>query len=127
MGKRLFVGNLSFDTTDADLRDLFSGIGTCTSASVLSDRMTGRSRGFGFVEMSTDDEAQRAISQLNDTEFQGRRINVSEARERTGPGLAVRSGPPNRSFGPDLPPAGPKFRKKGGGSRRGIRARKRSL
>src|SRR5262249_58560999 len=82
MGKRLFVGNLAYSTTDQDLRELFSRVGTCESASVLNDRETGRSRGFGFVEMSTDDEAQRAITELNLTELQGRSINVTEARER---------------------------------------------
>ena len=128
MGKKLFVGNLSFETSDQDLRSLFASVGTCVSASVLMDRATGRSRGFGFVEMSSDDEAQRALSQLNDTEFQGRRIHVSEARER---GAGAPPGPPRntgfgRSFGPDLPPSRPKFRKEGG-SRRGLRGRKRSL
>src|SRR2546429_589034 len=84
MGKKLFVGNLSFDTTSADLEALFSQAGTCESASVITDRATGRSRGFGFVEMSSASEAERAITELNGHELQGRKLNVSEARERTG-------------------------------------------
>src|SRR5437667_12814279 len=84
MGKKLFVGNLSFDTTSADLEALFSQAGTCESASVITDGATGRSRGFGFVEMSSASEAERAITELNGHELQGRKLNVSEARERTG-------------------------------------------
>jgi RNA recognition motif-containing protein len=137
MGKKLFVGNLSFDTTDQDLRGFFTTVGKCVSATVLMDRATGRSRGFGFVEMESDDEALRAITQLNDQELQGRRISVSEARERGAPapprgqGFSRPYGSDStpsreRSFGPDLPPSRPKFRKEGG-SRRGLRARKRSL
>ena len=84
MGKKLFVGNLSFDTTSADLEALFAEVGTCESASVITDRETGRSRGFGFVEMSSNDEAQKAIAALNGRDVQGRQLNVSEARERSG-------------------------------------------
>ncbi len=84
MGKKLFVGNLSFSTTSADLESLFAQAGTCESASVITDRATGRSRGFGFVEMSSASEAETAISTLNGTELQGRKLNVSEARERSG-------------------------------------------
>ena len=124
MGTRLFVGNLSFDVSDDDLRQAFSEAGSCSSASIVRDRMTGKSRGFGFVEMTTEEEARRAVSTLNGRDLQGRAMNVSEARERgTGPA------PPRmsnfRNFGPpaeDPPP----FRKEGG-SRRGLRARKRSL
>jgi RNA recognition motif-containing protein len=83
MGKKLFVGNLNFKTNDDDLRTLFSQAGTCESATVMMDRATGRSRGFGFVEMSTDEEAQKAIQQFNGYDFQGRNLNVNEARERT--------------------------------------------
>src|SRR5438094_580529 len=81
MGKKLFVGNLSFDTTSADLEALFSQAGTCESAAVITDRATGRSRGFGFVEMSSASEAERAVAELNGHELQGRKLNVSEARE----------------------------------------------
>jgi RNA recognition motif-containing protein len=86
MGKKLFVGNLSFDTTTADLEALFSQVGTCESAAVSTDRATGRSRGFGFVEMGSTSEAQKAIADLNGRELQGRTINVSEARDREGGG-----------------------------------------
>lgn len=126
MGKKLFVGNLSFDASDADLKQLFSTVGTCVSATILTDRMTGRSRGFGFVEMSSDDEARRAIAELNGSELQGRKIGVSEARERSAQGPPTRNVGAPRSFGPDLPPSRPRFRKEGG-SRRGLRGRKRSL
>ena len=122
---KLFVGNLSFSTSDTDLRELFSTVGTCERATVLADRATGRSRGFGFVEMGSAEEAQRAINQLNGRELQGRAINVSEARERSQPGAARKTGF-SRSFDPEPPPARPYFRKDGG-SRRGLRARKRSL
>src|SRR5689334_21889360 len=86
MGKKIFVGNLSFNTTNADLEALFAECGHCESAAVITDRETGRSRGFGFVEMSSPAEAQKAITTLNGRELQGRTINVSEARERSGGG-----------------------------------------
>jgi cold-inducible RNA-binding protein len=86
MGKKLYVGNLAFATTSADLESLFAQAGTCESATVITDRATGRSRGFGFVEMSSADEAEKAIADLNGHELQGRKINVSEARERAGGG-----------------------------------------
>ncbi len=82
MGKKLFVGNLSFATTSADLETLFAQAGTCESATVVTDRATGRSRGFGFVEMSSAGEAQKAIAQFNGTDLHGRTLNVSEAQER---------------------------------------------
>ncbi|HWM89206.1 MAG TPA: RNA-binding protein [Thermoanaerobaculia bacterium] len=82
MGRKLFVGNLNFATTSDDLRQLFAEAGACESATVMMDRVTGRSRGFGFVEMSTEDEAQRAIEKFNGHSFQGRNLNVNEARER---------------------------------------------
>jgi len=124
MGRRLFVGNLSYDTSDQDLKEMFSRAGTCDSASVVRDRMTGRSRGFGFVEMSTEQEAQSAVTTLNNQELQGRNISVSEARERTAGPRPSFGGP--RNFGPPAEPPDHKFRKEGG-SRRGVRARKRSL
>ena len=93
MGKKLFVGNLSFNTTSADLETLFSEVGTCESATVVTDRDTGRSRGFGFVEMSSADEAGQAISTLNGREVGGRQINVNEAKPREGgDGRRPRSG-----------------------------------
>jgi cold-inducible RNA-binding protein len=82
MGKKLFVGNLAFSTTGNDLEALFASAGTVESASVVNDRDTGRSRGFGFVEMSTSTEATKAIQELNGRDVGGRQINVSEANER---------------------------------------------
>lgn len=86
MGKKIFVGNLSFNTTSADLETLFSEVGHCESAAVITDRATGRSRGFGFVEMSSAAEAQQAIETLNGREVGGRTLNVSEAKERSSGG-----------------------------------------
>lgn len=82
MGKKLFVGNLSFNTSSEDLEALFRQSGTVESATVVTDRDSGRSRGFGFVEMGSQAEAQDAISALNGRDVGGRQINVSEARER---------------------------------------------
>ena len=86
MGKKLYVGNLPFDTTSEDLQALFGKIGPCDSASVITDRATGRSRGFGFVEMTSSSDAEKAISQLDRSDFGGRQLTVNEARERTGGG-----------------------------------------
>ena len=86
MGKKLFVGNLTFSITGADLEALFASAGTVESASVVSDRETGRSRGFGFVEMSNSTEASKAIQELNGRDVGGRQINVSEARAREAGG-----------------------------------------
>jgi RNA recognition motif-containing protein len=80
MGKKLYVGNLSYQTTDKDLSDLFSQCGTVDSARVITDRETGRSKGFGFVEMSSDDEANTAINKFNGSEYSGRNLTVNEAR-----------------------------------------------
>jgi RNA recognition motif-containing protein len=91
MGKKLFVGNLAFSTTGADLEALFSESGTCESATVISDRETGRSRGFGFVEMSSTSEAENAIAKLNGRDVGGRQINVSEAKAREGGSRGERS------------------------------------
>jgi cold-inducible RNA-binding protein len=82
MSAKLYVGNLTFQTSSDDLRDLFSKIGTVESANVVEDRETGRSRGFGFVEMSTADEAKTAIDQLNGTDYEGRNLTVNEAKPR---------------------------------------------
>src|SRR5215831_5895479 len=86
MGRRLFVGNLSYNTTEMDLREAFGQIGTVADAKVVMDRETGRPRGFAFVEMSSDQEAQEAIQQLNGRELDGRALNVNEAQERSGGG-----------------------------------------
>jgi cold-inducible RNA-binding protein len=88
MTTKLYVGNLSFKTTSDDLRDYFSQAGTVESASVIEDRETGRSRGFGFVEMATAEDAQAAIEQFNGKELSGRSLTVNEAKPKTdrGPG-----------------------------------------
>lgn len=82
MSKKLYVGNLSFQTTSQDLQQLFAQAGTVESASVIEDRDTGRSKGFAFVEMSTDDEAASAIEQFNGKEIAGRSLKVNEARPK---------------------------------------------
>jgi RNA recognition motif-containing protein len=91
MGRRLYVGNLAYSITEMDLREVFGEVGQVTDVRLISDRDTGRPRGFGFVEMSSDDEAQRAIEALNGRDVQGRAISVKEALERAGGG-APRSG-----------------------------------
>jgi len=95
MAKKLYVGNLQFDTTEAQIRELFSQVGQIESIALITDRETGRPRGFAFVEMNTDAEAQAAIQQFNDYALGGRNLTVNEARPK-----------PERSFGG------------GGGSRR---------
>ena len=82
MGRKLYVGNLGFEVTSKDLEELFSQAGSCESAAVITDRETGRSRGFGFVEMSSNGEAQRAIQQFDGQELKGRALKVNEAKER---------------------------------------------
>jgi RNA recognition motif-containing protein len=82
MSVKLYVGNLAFQTSSEDLQQLFAQVGTVESASVIEDRDTGRSRGFGFVEMSSKEEGEAAISQFNGKEFNGRNLTVNEARPR---------------------------------------------
>ena len=89
MSNKLFVGNLSFNTTENDLQDAFAAHGTVTEANLMTDRATGRPRGFGFVTMSSAEEAQKAISALNGADLDGRSLTVNEARpreERSGGG-----------------------------------------
>ncbi|MFH0905555.1 MAG: RNA-binding protein, partial [bacterium] len=81
--KKLFVGGISFNTTEDSLRDFFATAGTVESATVITDKMSGRSKGFGFVEMSTEEEAQAAIDKLNGQELDGRAISVNIARPKT--------------------------------------------
>ena len=82
MGRRLYVGNLAWAVSDQDLRDLFSEAGTVESSQVIMDRETNRSRGFGFVEMGTDEAADAAIKKLNGRDLKGRAIRVNEAQAR---------------------------------------------
>jgi RNA recognition motif-containing protein len=82
MGKKLYVGNLAYGITDSDLQQLFEQHGGVVSAHVIMDRDTGRSKGFGFVEMDTDEQAQAAIAALHEKEVDGRRLTVNEARPR---------------------------------------------
>ena len=82
MGKKLYVGNLAFEVTSKDLEELFAQAGTCESAAVITDRATGQSRGFGFVEMGSNADAQKAIQQFDGQEFKGRALKVNEAKER---------------------------------------------
>jgi len=89
---KLYVGNLSFQTSSEDLQQLFGQAGTVESASVIEDRETGRSRGFGFVEMSTNEEGQAAIAQFNGKEINGRSLTVNEARAREERGGGGRGG-----------------------------------
>lgn len=93
MATKLFVGSLPYSTTDDELQELFANVGTVVSAKVIFDRESNRSKGFGFVEMSSDDEAKAAIDKLNGTELGGRNLIVNEARPQ-----APRE---NRSFGGD--------------------------
>jgi RNA recognition motif-containing protein len=91
MAKKLYVGNLSYNTTEDGLRNLFAGFGNVASAKIVFDRETGNSKGFGFIEMSTDEEANAAIAGTNGREVDGRQIRVNEAmdkprRERSGGG-----------------------------------------
>jgi len=110
MSTKLFVGNLAFQTTSEDLQELFSQAGTVESASVVEDRMTGRSRGFAFVEMSTPEEAAAAIEQLNGKEVAGRALKVNEAKPREN-----RSGGGGRRFGGGNRDSGGYGRNSGGG------------
>ncbi|HSE30303.1 MAG TPA: RNA-binding protein [Pyrinomonadaceae bacterium] len=82
MSMKLYVGNLAFQTSSSDLQELFGQAGTVTSASIIEDRDTGRSRGFGFVEMASKEEGDAAIAQFNGKEFNGRNLTVNEARPR---------------------------------------------
>ena len=92
MAKKLYVGGIPYSTTEADLKELFSAAGEVTSAVIIIDKMTGRSKGFGFVEMANDADADKAIAEWNGKDFQGRSLTVNEARP-----LEERA--PRREFG----------------------------
>src|SRR6266542_748767 len=106
MAMKLYVGNLSFQTTSEDIQQLFAQAGTVESATVVEDRDTGRSRGFGFVEMASKEEGQKAIEQFNGTDLNGRNLTVNEARPREdrgnrggGRGFGGNRGGGGRNFG----------------------------
>jgi RNA recognition motif-containing protein len=82
MSRKLYVGNLPYETGEAELQDLFARAGTVETVKVMRDMATGRARGFAFVEMSTDDEARKAVTELNEYQLDGRRIAVNEARPK---------------------------------------------
>lgn len=92
MGNNLFVGNLPYDVDDAQLSEIFSQAGTVTSAHVVTDKFSGQSRGYGFVEMSSDAEAAQAVTMLNGQDLRGRPMTVNEARPREERGGGYRSG-----------------------------------
>ncbi len=93
MNSKLYVGGIPYSSTNEDLKAHFSAAGTVTSAQIIIDKMTNRSKGFGFVEMSSEEEAQKAISMFHDQDFQGRRLTVNIARP-----LAPREDRPRRAF-----------------------------
>ena len=99
MSTKLYVGNLAFQTTTQELEQLFGQAGTVQTASVVEDRDTGRSRGFGFVEMSSQEEAASAIQQFNGKEVGGRALTVNEAKPRENRGGGGRGSSENRGYG----------------------------
>src|ERR1043166_5284884 len=116
MGRKLFVGNLPFSTDERRLEELFAAIGPVDTVNIVRDQMTGRARGFAFVEMQTDEAAQTAIQRLNDTELDGRKIAVNEARPKPSGGGGGGRGPGGGGGG-----GGPR----GGGGRGGGAGKKR--
>jgi RNA recognition motif-containing protein len=93
MAKKLYVGNLPYSITADDLKEKFSAVGEVTSSTIISDKFSGRSKGFGFVEMANDDEAAKAIEQFNEQDMDGRKMIVNEARP-------LEDRPPRRDFAP---------------------------
>ena len=120
MSVKLYVGNLSYDTMEGDLRTLFDQSGTVASCELMLDKFTGKSRGFAFVEMSSQEEATETVKKLNDYDFEGRKLVVNEARPRESRSPGGFSGGPSGGAGG----YGGK-RKSGKGSRRGSRSAKR--
>ncbi len=92
MGKKIYVGNLSFQTTETDLSDMFGEIGQVESVQIITDRATGRSKGFGFVQMADDAAGEKAIAQLNGKEVRGRNLTVNEARPMERRDFGARGG-----------------------------------
>ena len=101
MAKKLFVGGLSYETTEATLKETFSQAGTVESATVITDKMSGRSKGFGFVEMSSEEEAQKAIEMFNGKEIDGKNVTVNEARPMEARPRRDGFNRGNRGFGGD--------------------------
>src|SRR5947209_476095 len=118
MAKKLYVGNLAYGVTDSDLEKMFAAHGTVESAQVIMDRDTGRSKGFGFVEMKTDQEAQAAIAALNGQDSGGRALTVNEARPRTEGGRGGSGGGGRGGFGRGGSGGGGGYGGGGGGGRR---------
>jgi cold-inducible RNA-binding protein len=98
MGRKLFVGNLSFNTDESRLEELFASVGPVDTVNIVRDQMTGRARGFAFVEMQSEEDAQKAIQTLNDQELDGRKLAVNEARPKPSGDRGGRPGgrPPRR-------------------------------
>lgn len=130
MNKRLFVAGLPFSTTESELKDLFGSVGSVVSASIIIDRMTSKSKGFGFVEMETEEEAGNAVSKLNNTDFGGRKLVVAEAKPMEDREKSGRSGEyrghsqggysgQRRSFGPRQGGSRGNFGKRRGGNSHG--------
>ncbi|HRY82680.1 MAG TPA: RNA-binding protein [Candidatus Moranbacteria bacterium] len=99
MAQKLYVGNLSYNVNDEGLKELFSAAGTVASAMIITDRMSGRSKGFGFVEMGSDAEAQAAIEMFNGKEYEGRALTVNEARPKEERPRGAFGGGRGRDFG----------------------------
>ena len=95
----IYLGNLPYSATENSIRDLFEGFGAVTTTKIVTDKFTGASRGFGFVEMPNDDEAQKAIAELNGNEFQGRKMVVNESRPRENTGGFSNNRGPRREGG----------------------------
>ena len=118
MGRRLYVGNLPYKATDEDLTALFSSAGNVASARVMRDMATGRARGFGFVEMASDEAAQKAIEQFNEHEMEGRKLVVNEAKPKPEGGAGRGFGGGGGGFGRGGNRGGDDFGGGGAGGRR---------
>jgi cold-inducible RNA-binding protein len=118
MGKKLYVGNLTYSITDSELQEMFQAHGTVASAQVIMDRDTGRSKGFGFVEMGSDQEAQASIAAMNGKDMGGRSLTVNEARPKESGGGRGGSGGGGRGYGGGGGGGGGGYGGGGGGGRR---------